>query len=255
MGITVGKSYDRSAAEFFNATQTLTVLQKEAVNTLVTDLKIYNLWNKMRAIYPFVGGTANTHKFNLKDSRDTNDAFRLDFQGTWDHTLLGASGSSAYADTKILPNTQMAFNNQSYTIYRGNTMTGGTDYGVNQDGALDNYGIFFGGTFNYSAINTFITVGPLTGGPGPGNYTMTTSGGVKKVFKNGTAVGSNSESPVNYNLDTLFIGGRNEHSTGVRDVSNSQFRFFSVGDGLTDVDAVNLYNIVQKYQTTLGRQV
>ena len=209
MGITVGKTYDRNAAEFFNAAQVLTVLQKEAVNTLVTDLKIYNLWDKMKAIYPFVGGTANTHKFNLKDSRDIDSAFRLDFQGTWNHTSLGASGSNAYADTKILPNTQMAFNNQSYTIYRGNTMTGGTDYGVNQDGALNNYGIFFGGTYNYSAINTFIDIGRFTGGTDPGNYTMTTSGGIKKVFKNGIAVGSNNESPVNYNLDTLFIRNLN----------------------------------------------
>jgi hypothetical protein len=78
----------------------------------------------------------------------------------------------------------MAFNNQSYTIYRGNTNTSGTDYGVNQDGALDNYGIFFGGTFNYSAINTFITTGGLTGGTDPGNYTMTTSGGVKIFITN-----------------------------------------------------------------------
>ena len=255
MGIAVGKLYDRSTAEFLNATGITNGIQQRAVNTLVLELKAYGVWDKMKAIYPFVGGTANTHKYNLKDPRDLDSAFRIVFSGDWSHTELGASGSNAYGDTKILPNTQMVFNNQSYTIYRGNTMTGGTDYGVNQDGALDNYGIFFGGTFNYSAINTFLTVGPLTGGPGPGNYTMTTSGGVKKVFKNNTLVGQNSESPVNYNLDTLFIGGRNEHGTGPRDVSNSQFRFFSVGDGLTDTEATNFYTAVQKFQTTLGRQV
>ena len=31
----------------------------------------------MKAIYPFVGGTATTHKFNLKDPADINAAFRL----------------------------------------------------------------------------------------------------------------------------------------------------------------------------------
>jgi hypothetical protein len=249
------RGLDPNAVLFLAAAGIVNETQIQAVNTLSLDLKATGVWDKMVAIYPFVGGTADTHKYNLKDPRDLDTAYRITFTGAWNHTELGASGSSAYGDTKILPNTQMAFNNQSYTIYRGNTMTGGTDYGVNQDGALDNFGIFFGGTFNYSAINTFIDVGRLTGGPGPGTYTMTTSGGVKKVFKNNTLVGQNNESPVNYNLGTLFIGGRNEHGLGVRDPSNSQFRFFSVGDGLTDTEAANLYTAVQTFQTTLGRQV
>ena len=48
---------------------------------LVTSLKQTNLWNKMLIIYPFVGGNANSHKFNLKDPRDDNGAFRLQFSG------------------------------------------------------------------------------------------------------------------------------------------------------------------------------
>jgi hypothetical protein len=36
---------------------------------------------------------------------------------------------------------------------------------------------------------------------------------------------------------------------------NKECAFASIGDGLTDADVANLYTIVQKYQTTLGRQV
>lgn len=31
--------------------------------------------------------------------------------------------------------------------------------------------------------------------------------------------------------------------------------FASIGDGLTDTEAVNFYTAVQRFQTTLGRQV
>jgi hypothetical protein len=55
--------------------------QKSAVNTLVTSLKEYSVWTKLNAIYPFVGGTATTHKWNLKDPRDLDAAYRLEFFG------------------------------------------------------------------------------------------------------------------------------------------------------------------------------
>ena len=48
-----------------------------AVNNLVLDLKKYGLWTKMKAIYPIVGGNAWSHKFNLKDPRDVDSAYRL----------------------------------------------------------------------------------------------------------------------------------------------------------------------------------
>lgn len=41
-------------------------LVEESINELVKDLKSNNLWDKMKAIYPFVGGTVSSHRFNLK---------------------------------------------------------------------------------------------------------------------------------------------------------------------------------------------
>lgn len=64
-----------------------------AINTLVNDLIGYGIWNKIFAIYPFVGGTATTHKFNLKDPQDTNAAFRLVFSGGITHNASGVTGN------------------------------------------------------------------------------------------------------------------------------------------------------------------
>ena len=66
---------DADATTFITAAGITNLIQASAINTLVNDLKTYGLWTKMKAIYPFVGGSATSHKFNLKDPRDLDAAF------------------------------------------------------------------------------------------------------------------------------------------------------------------------------------
>jgi len=77
-----------------------------------------------------------------------------------------------------------------------------------------------------------------------------------KVFKNGSSIGNNSTTNTvsalpNFNL---FLSAYSQAGTPVQ-YSNRQCAFSSIGDGLTDTEAANLYTAVQAYQTTLGRQV
>jgi hypothetical protein len=55
------------------------------------------------------------------------------------------------------------------------------------------------------------------------------------------------------NNTKIFIGAVN--FGGASFFSTKETAFNSIGDGLTDYEAKALYWIVQKYQTTLGRQV
>ena len=82
--------YDPDAQAFFDAAGIVDTTQKLAVNQLVINLKLTGIWVKMFAIYPFVGGSSTTHKWNLKDPRDLDVAFRLTFFGGWIHSLTGA---------------------------------------------------------------------------------------------------------------------------------------------------------------------
>jgi hypothetical protein len=52
---------------------------------------------KFMAIYPLVGGTQSTTKWNLKDPRDLDAAYRLSFYG-----------NPVYAGTGILFSTQFS---------------------------------------------------------------------------------------------------------------------------------------------------
>ena len=72
-----GVSYDADAQTFFTAASITDTTQKSAVNQLVLDLKSANIWTKFKAIYPFVGGTSTTHKYNLVKPTDSDAAYRL----------------------------------------------------------------------------------------------------------------------------------------------------------------------------------
>ena len=56
-----GGGVDPDAQAFITAASITNPTQQSAVNQLVVDLKGYGVWSKMKAIYPFVGGTASQH--------------------------------------------------------------------------------------------------------------------------------------------------------------------------------------------------
>ena len=102
--------FDPDAGAFINVTG-IGGIQAVAINNLVNELKTAGLWNGLLAIYPMVGGTAYTHKFNLKNPQDTNAAYRLSFAGGWTHNSSGAKPdgvSGTYADTFFIPSTGFA---------------------------------------------------------------------------------------------------------------------------------------------------
>ena len=96
-----GAAYDPDAQAFFTASGLTGATNLSAINQLVIDLKGFGIWTKMKAIYPFIGGTASLHKWNLKNPLDTDAAFRLVFNGGWTHSSTGAlpNGTNAYANT------------------------------------------------------------------------------------------------------------------------------------------------------------
>jgi hypothetical protein len=96
---------DSDAQAFLTAAGITSYTQANAVNTLVVDLKSAGVWTKMKALYPFVGGTATSHKWNLKDPRDLDVAYRLTFNGGMSHDSRGIvpNGTTGYANTFIDP--------------------------------------------------------------------------------------------------------------------------------------------------------
>jgi hypothetical protein len=252
----VAASYDSDAQTFFTNAGITDNTQKDAVNALVVGLKADSLWAKMKAIYPFVGGTAGTHKYNLKNPADTNAAYRIIFEGTVTHNANGitGNGTTGYANTKFNPSTNYdSLGSASFGLYFKTSDVGGNfGNGV----AIDSNYVFlataWAGSGNFSIGNNG-TQGPSVSdskGFWVNSRTSTTN---FTVYKNGsTLVGGEAGASTAHANGEIFIGALNTGSAGYFHSLNIAFAF--IGDGLDSTENANLNTRVTTFQTALGRQ-
>jgi hypothetical protein len=126
-------SYDADALSFITAAAITDNTQKTAINSLVTDLKTYNIWTKMKAIYPYVGDTASSHRFNLKTPTTNISDFYGTFNGGVTHSSTGVqfNGSTGYMETNLNENSVMTLGDEHISFYsRTNTSGLFVDMGV-----------------------------------------------------------------------------------------------------------------------------
>jgi hypothetical protein len=262
--MTKASTYDADAQLFFNAQTaagvTLTTTQKDAVNQWVVDSKAANIWTKFKAIYPMVGSTATSQKFNLKNPADTNAAFRLSFVGGWTHGSTGATpnGINAYADTNLIPSSILTQNSNHISYYsRTNSNTVGIEVGTSTGGGATPVSILQLRTsgISYLAINSTNTYTTYTDSDSLGFYLGSrTAASVLKLFKNATSVATGT-TPSSGLPNNQFSLAAYRYNTGVLYYSNRECAFASIGDGLTDLESQLFYQITEKYQVALGRNI
>lgn len=263
----LGTPQDADAMAFLNAASITDSTQITAIDNLVFNLKQNNLWNKMYAIYPFVGGTSvNNHKYNLKDPRDLDAAYRLVFSGSWTYSNLGISSAtpasnSNFVDTFFSPFSSSSVSQNSVhissyiaspldniTIIMGSSTANTVTANALQIIRATSHGV----TVNGANVNDFMIIGgAAVSGHMIANRTSST---VANGWLNGIKAITNttaSITPPNFNI---YLGARNAGGSG-NGASNKQIRFASIGIGLTDTEASVFNTIVESYQTTLSRQV
>lgn len=254
---------DPDAQAFITAASITDPTQQSAINQLVVDLKGYSIWSKMKAIYPFVGGTASTHKWNLKDPRDLDAAFRLVFNGGFTHNSTGIIGNAtnAYADTKLIPSSSLTNNSLNISVY---SRTQGayqyTDIGCSTTSFLpiiglntrniQNFTVFDGYDFSTHRITAVSNDGR---GLYMGSITSSTS---QKLYQNGVlkTTQTSAQTQTQPTAQPIYIAARNDSGIAAN-YSNRNYAFASIGDGLSDTEAANLYTAVQAFQTALNRNV
>ena len=249
---------DTDAQAFITAASITDGTQQSAVNQLVLDLKSANVWTKIKAAYPMVGGTATSCKWNLKDARDLDAAFRLVFSGggTFSSNGYQPNGTNAYANTFLVPftfystNIHLSYYSRTSTI--GNVqeigcsqISGPTYYSTLATARNSILGLTTNGQINYLAQAN--SLGFFLG------QKLTNSS--RKVLRNGIVNNSTSTTDSNAMPNTnAYIGAFNDNGIAAA-YSSKQCAFASIGDGLTDAEALAFYNAVQTFNTTLGRQV
>ena len=252
-------NFNTYAINFIAATGITASNQQSAINQLSYDLVNTGLMDKMVAIYPFVGGNATTHSFNLKDPRDANAAFRLTFNGGMTHSSTGIQfgGVNGYAVTYLnglgnLPQTNMHISVYSRTTTVGNVYEVSLDNGSQFQQLRPGVNFFSGNAIINQGGISFTTTNTAQG-YWIGSKTNTST---RFVFRNGvlnSAVTTFNDTTASPNFQ-FFIGARN--SSGTPSIYTAkELAFVTIGLGLSQAECITLSTIVATFQTTLGRNV
>jgi hypothetical protein len=244
-------SFDADAQAFITATG-ISGSNATAINNLVLALKADNYWTGLKAIYPMIGGTSTTCKYNLKNPLDTDAAFRLTFAGTWVFNSSGAKPdgvAGTYAETYATPTlaglsttnghiSYYSFTNSAAAneveIGNGGSSAAETNIAANFDG---NYYTFYaaagGSSANTNSSGFYIN-----------NRAANTEG-----WRNGTRLINSGNGTVSVPTRVVYLAAQNN---GV-DIRNSDRAcgYASIGDTLSDPAAYT--TIVNNFNTTLGR--
>ena len=249
-----GGGVDPDAQAFITAAGITNPTQQGAVNTLVVDLKGYNIWTKFKAIYPIVGGTASSHAVNLK----TPGTYNLTFSTGWTHASTGMTpnGTSAYANTSLVPSSVLSLNSTHISGYiRTNLVSQAPMLSSENAGSYDN-GLYIWplqsqGYYSVRINDNTSTFSTVTYDIRGFHLATRTASNVKKYRVNTAQIFNDTTVSTGLNTSSIYIGASRNNAN----YFSNQIAFNSIGDGLTDTEAANFYTAVQAFQTTLSRQV
>jgi hypothetical protein len=262
--IAAATAFDPDAQAFIDATG-ISGTDATAINTLVLDLKADSLWTEMYALWPFVGGTSTTNRYNLIDPAQ----YLIAFSGSQTFNSTGWFNNSIDSNnggrTGFNPITQVtSLDDFGIGYYAGNaTSTGTIDVG-SWPGSGGDSSIYLsadlaGGTglyisdFYSERDNRIVTANGASGDVIGMWSIQRTSSTSMKAYRGDTNIATNTttrvDSPPNWDIS---IGGTATVSQIIQNKDQKyQFLYFSYG--LNDSQMTSLNTIVEDFQTNVGR--
>ena len=258
---------DPDAAKFIYYAGLTVGTQIQAVNRLVTDLKTTSdFWNRCKVFWPIVGGNATSHSFNLKDPT-------LYSISSYTNITHGATGMysttfNGHADTSWDPNTAYgSTQSASIVIYTIGTRGGGNypyDIGCSQNtGGNSQFNLTQYQTQDQYANmrNCYIELGGVSSNtPGFQAVTSVQSGtdfvGVK--YQGATqqySVTVAEASLVGQWPSTTLSMCSQKYEDESYVYSGRSFAGGGCFDYLSQAEITSMWEIMNRYQTTLGRNV
>jgi hypothetical protein len=213
-----------------------------------------------------VGASAAACAQNLKSS-----SFTGTFTSGWTFASTGVTpnGTSAYMNSNLNVLSQTTFNSFSMSFY---SRTDSVKVGATEMGAINRkadylplvtleikrtanslLNQFAACIYSYQSGQISQTLNLNSEGFYQASRTSSTSFKTYKNNLNVSNITSTQNQTINVNQN-VFIGAMNA-ITAAENFSDRQCAFASIGDGLTDTQASDLYTAVQAFQTTLSRQV
>ena len=255
--VAVTPSLDPDAEAFLTATGITDPTIESAINTLVLDLKSAGVWSKMIAIYPYVGGNATTHKYNLIDPQDTDAAYRMTFAGGVTHSSNGiqGNGSTGVGYTHINIGTDVTQNDVLASTYlRTNSQSLADFGGIGSANGIQLFSRYSDNNAYSKLMNSTNYSRASTDSSGFWQLSRTSSASYyvqQDTTRNTASYTSVSQTSAEYIAVMAF--GTTE--TTATQFSNRQHAYSAFGQGLSTTEMDDHYTAVQDFQTTLGRNV
>ncbi len=230
--------------------------QQSAIRALTSSLFSSGIWPKLRALWPMVGVTIRAHSRNLKDPYDTDAAHRLTFPNGATFGPLGTdfNGTNQYANTHLIvdniSNAGLAYYHTEPATTYNDVCMGSYPGGSGSDFYMQIYNggsnsVFTAGGNTYAIFAT----GPI------GLLQGNSDGGVQ-LYRNGALLAAQGGGFMNSTILPVAIGGMMNGSEGnVTNFVNANCALASINFAFTAADVTAFYNMVQQYQTALGRAV
>jgi len=223
-----------------------------AVDTYIKDLKSNSLWDKIEALYPIVGDTANKHSYNLRDS----NTYQITWFGSGTHTINGytGNGTNGYGNTGFVE-TRNA-DNSSFVLLRTSNINSST---VEIGGVTASYSSGSHIYTKYNNANDIVVRNQndtfdLLLGTAPNGWMATsrlnnTNYMIQKndVSETFTRAGSSEICPFEY-----YVAARNKGGTAENFSSNESVAY-GLGKGLTTAELSILRTLTLQLQINLGR--
>lgn len=256
--------FDTDTVAFINAVVTdgtsLTPIEQRAVDYLVRGFKLNGTWDKHNVIYPFVGATSGSHKYNLKDPQNSDSSYRILWSGSLVHSSLGVEfdGNGSYGETYYVPSGSVTLNSESIIFYSNTnntpTRTDAIEVGAYNSSTQASFlsaratsGTLIRSRFNNSVISFANT-------DARGLFAVSKNGDTTaRLFKNGNLLTSASIAGT-LPTSTTHIGKLNlaDYTNGY---SNQRLTFVALSNGLSDSEMAADYTIIQGFQEMLKRSV
>lgn len=264
-----GGAYENRAQIFFDQIENVESISlsgtiKDAVNQLFIDLDALGFIDltddtgasdRILVCYPFVGGQAGSHKYNMLRPTDTDADFRITFSGGWTHTSAGAeaNGTNGYGITHLQASSEIT--NTDYhisfrnSINRGNALT--MDLGVYENPKA----LYFASKFTtdiilYADTSTDTTT---SNSNSTGFYIATrTVSTHRRAYKDGSEVinvASTAAALPAYDLSIACL----QNQTTSQWFTNGKYSIITIGDGLSSTEAANLHTAQSTFNTALSR--
>jgi hypothetical protein len=243
-------TYDTDAQKFFDSSAISDTIERSAINNFVKQLKDSSLWTKFVAIYPMVGGSANTNKWNLKDLRNSDAAYRLTFSGTPTFSNSGVlfPTPNDFADTHVY-DSLLSYNDNSISYFSKTQNTiDGYDMGCSDNLSPYNEFAIYQSTdaTNWFGYYKFGIMPSST----KGLFMLSATANDIKRFENGVMTVSKGSAPINsFTGMSILIGS----VAGAPTVGQRECALATIGKGLSDAEAQSFYNIANNFETKLNR--